>query len=84
MIKSEILVTYRYMWKVSGNDSVCVKVVTDLPAGHDLVVKAILNIEGLESAAREYLHEFDVSRIGQVVSLKENDQKKEVKNNETL
>lgn len=84
MIKSEILVTYRYMWKVAGNDSVCVKIVTDIPSGHEGVVAAILAIEGLESAAREYLHEFDVARIGQVVSLKEKNEKSEVKNNEAL
>lgn len=56
--------TYRYMWKVSGEDNLKFKIVSDVEEGHKFFQDELLKIENLDSCAYEYLHEYDVERIG--------------------
>lgn len=56
--------SYRYMWKLKDSDKVNFKIVTDVFEGISRFESELLKIEGLESCAREYLHEYDCSLIG--------------------
>lgn len=55
---------YRYMWLVEGSDSVNFKIVTDTVEGLQQFEQALLKVDGLKSAGKEYLHEYDCSAIG--------------------
>lgn len=55
---------YRYMWLMEGSDSVNFKVVTDTVEGLQAFEQALLKLDGLKSAGKEYLHEYEVSSIG--------------------
>lgn len=67
-----VIFTYRYLWKVNGNDSISVKIISDVKKGHEEFVAHLLGLENLESAGREYLHEYDVSLLAKFETLKEN------------
>lgn len=70
------LITYRYMWKISGDKSLKFKIVTDLPAAHELYVDNLIKYtDDLESFGREYVCEYSCSNIGLFEKL----YKKEVK-----
>lgn len=55
---------YRYMWQVDGNDSVNFKIVTDTADGLNLFESNLKKVDGIKNIAKEYLHEYDCSRIG--------------------
>lgn len=54
----------RYMWKILGSTSVNFKIITDTEDSLKAFEKAVLDLSGLESFGKEYLHEYDVSRVG--------------------
>lgn len=62
--EKQIVYTYRYMWRVKDSSQVNFKIVSDVRPGLDEFEKHLLALPGLESAGREYLHEYDCSLIG--------------------
>lgn len=63
-IEKVFVYTYRYMWKVDSSENVNFKIVSDTQEGVDAFEKALLSVDGLVSCAKEYLHQYDVSRVG--------------------
>lgn len=62
--------TYRYMWRVSGNDSINLKIVTDTKDGLRAFEKSLIDsVDNLDSFAREYLHEYDCTLLGKFENL---------------
>lgn len=61
--------TYRYMWQIKGSDKVNMKIVTDIEIGLIEFEKALLLVEGIEKAAKEYLHEYDCTLMGRFETL---------------
>lgn len=59
-----ILYTYRYMWKIKSSESINFKIVTDTEDGLMLFEEALLKLDGIVSCAKEYLHEYDCSKLG--------------------
>lgn len=57
------------MWKIKDSDTVNFKIISDVQAGHDLFVEELKKLPDLESAGSEYLHEYDVSKLGLFVSI---------------
>lgn len=58
--------TYRFMWKLKGSDLINFKVITDTSNGLASFEEALLKLQDLDSACKEYLSEIDVSLIGKV------------------
>lgn len=56
--------TYRYMWKVAGQDTINFKIVSDIDEGHSVFIENLKKIPDLESAGKEYLHEYNPTKIG--------------------
>lgn len=56
----------RYMWKIKGDNSIKYKIVTDLAEGQTAFEDALKALPDLEKATREYLSEFDCSKLGVV------------------
>lgn len=74
MCEKVLIYSYRYMWRVSDNsEGICFKVVTDTLQGLEEFEKALLSLDNLTDCAKEYLHEYDCSKIGIVFSLKKTD-----------
>ncbi|QXN75101.1 hypothetical protein [Microvirus mar26] len=61
-----VVYTYRYMWKLLGSSDINFKIVTDTDTGHSAFIDQIKGLNNLESAAREYLHEYDTTKIAVV------------------
>lgn len=55
---------YRYMWQVEGNESVNFKIVTDTSEGLSLFEDNLKKLDSVKNIAKEYLHEYDCSKIG--------------------
>lgn len=71
--------TYRYMWKYVDSDKINIKIVSDVLSGLEAFEKALLSSElvpSVELLGREYLHEYDVSKIGVFETLR-NDKKED-------
>lgn len=64
MDEKVVVYTYRYMWKCEGSDNVNFKIVSEPLEGIEEFEKALLNVEGIVRVSREYLHEYDVSKLG--------------------
>lgn len=74
MEKNVIIYTYRYMWRLKDSDSVCVKIVSDVLQGLSEFENQLLALDGLESACKEYVHEYSCELLGKVdVLLKKNE-----------
>lgn len=56
--------TYRFMWRLSGSDNICFKIVTDTSEGLKQFEDSLLKLENIELAGKEYLHEYDCSKLG--------------------
>lgn len=67
-----VIYTYRYTFvKVDDADGVInVKIISDTVAGHDALIVSLKADETIKQCAREYLHEYDVSQLGFIESLK--------------
>lgn len=78
-MKKVLVFSYRYIWKIKGSSNLNFKIVTDTLEGLLDFEKKLLSLEDIESAGKEYLHEYDCSKIGVFTSLKElvSDEKKE-------
>lgn len=59
-----IVFTYRYMWKNKGSSQICFKIVSDIDSGLKSFEEQLLALDNLESCAKEYLHEYDCSKVG--------------------
>lgn len=55
---------YRYMWQIDGNNRVNFKIVTDTVDGLNLFENNLKSLDGVKNIAKEYLHEYDCSKIG--------------------
>ena len=66
-----VVYTRRYMWKLKNSDSVNFKIFSDTEVGHAAFIKQLKLLPDLEKASYEYLHEYDVSKIGVFVDLAE-------------
>lgn len=62
--ENNVVYTFRYMWKIKGNTSVNFKIISDVLSGVQAFEDTLLRLENLDGCAREYLHEYDVSRVG--------------------
>lgn len=56
--------TYRFMWKIKDSSNICFKVITDTESGLEQFEKALLALDNLDKASKEYLSEMDCSKIG--------------------
>lgn len=72
-----LVFTYRYMWRVTGSDNLNFKIVTDTIEGLKVFEANLLAVEGLEVCGKEYLHEYDCSKIGVFETLKKSDKEVE-------
>lgn len=61
--------TYRYLWQIKGSDKINFKIVSDVPEGLELFEKQLLCVPDISKAAKEYLHEYDVSLVGKFDTL---------------
>lgn len=59
-----VLVTYKYMWRIRGEDRVRFRYLTDLPVGHEAFIQHIKSIDGISAFLREYICEYCVARVG--------------------
>lgn len=55
---------YRYMWKLNDSDKICFKIVTDIEEGLSSFEQSLLSLDNVVNIAREYLHQYDISKIG--------------------
>lgn len=62
--------TYRYVWRLKGSETLNFKIVTDTEKGLLEFEDKLFSIPEIESCGKEYLHEYEVSKIGVFVSLK--------------
>lgn len=69
MSEKIVVYTYRYMWKLKGSENVNFKIVSDTVAGLEAFEVELLKLDNLESAGKEYLHEYDVSCVGRFDSI---------------
>ena len=68
-----VLYTFKYLWTLSGEDNkgkVNFKVVTDTLSGLIEFEKEVLKMPNLERFGREYIQEYDCSRICKFDSIK--------------
>ncbi|WGL31171.1 hypothetical protein [Dipodfec virus UOA04_Rod_757] len=65
-----VVITYRYMWKTSQSDKVFFKIVSDTSVGLDEFERGLLSLPNLEHASKQYLHEYNVSKLSDIVTLK--------------
>lgn len=56
--------SYRYMWQTEGDESVNFKIHTDTCEGLKSFEDNLLLLPGIKNVAKEYLHEYDCSKIG--------------------
>lgn len=56
--------SYRYLWQIEGNESICFKIVTDTEEGLKQFETSLFALEGLIRASKEYLHEYDCTKCG--------------------
>lgn len=64
-----IVYTYRYVWKIEGSSTLNFKIVSDIDEGFKLFEKELLSLPGIERCAKEYLHEYDCTKIGKFDTL---------------
>lgn len=66
MQKENVIYTYKYLWTVKGDKTkVNIKIVSDVMQGHVVFVDSLKkNVADLDNLGREYLHEYDCSKIG--------------------
>lgn len=56
---------FRYLWTAEDKpDSICMKMVTDTEKGLEEFETALKALPGIKKIAKEYLHEYDCSRVG--------------------
>lgn len=61
---NNVVYSYRYMWKNKDSESINFKIVSDVLAGLASFEEQLKSFPDVESIAREYLHEYDCSKIG--------------------
>lgn len=62
-----VIFTYRYMWTLKGDTSrVNFKIISDTLEGHNSFISSLFNsfADKLDKVSREYLHEYNVSKLG--------------------
>lgn len=59
-----IIFSYRYMWRFTGSENIQFKIVTDTIQGLEKFEDELFKLDNLESVGKEYLHEYDCSKIG--------------------
>lgn len=68
----ENIVTRRYYWQTKSDDKkVNFKIISDVLQAHDQFISAIKSEIGdeLDKFSYEYLHEYDVAKLGSFVNL---------------
>ena len=71
-----IVYTYKYTWQTKEG-KMCVKFITDVPAGHAQFEKALRNDSNIESALAEYVSEVNFAFINLVRSIKVKEKEEE-------
>lgn len=64
-----MLITYRYLIKEKNDNQIKVKIVTETDEGHRLFVESVIQQLKPERFAREYVCEYDCSKIMLVTEL---------------
>lgn len=72
--------TYRFMWLVEGHDQINFKIVSDTEKGLAEFESSLKSLPGIVKAGKEYLHEYDVARIGVFTDILFSEDKKDEKN----
>lgn len=73
------LYSYKIMWTLKDTlDKVNFKIVTDTLEGIKSTIDIVKGINGLDKCCLEYLNEYDVSKIGLVLTLDEFEKPDEV------
>lgn len=62
--------TFRYMWRLKDSNQINFKIITDTLEGLKQFEETLKNQEDIILAGKEYLHEIDVSRITQIITIK--------------
>ncbi|WGL31163.1 hypothetical protein [Dipodfec virus UOA04_Rod_754] len=65
-----VVFTYRYMWKLTDSDKVFFKIISETTVGIDEFEKGLLLLPKLEHASKQYLHEYDVNKLSDIITLK--------------
>lgn len=65
-----VVFTYRYMWRLVDSENVNFKIVSDTVEGLKLFESNLLSDEAVVVCGKEYLHEYDCSKIGLFETLK--------------
>lgn len=67
----EKIITRRYVFDLADNPGqLCVKYVSEIPTGHELFIKGIMEDENVLSCIFEYVGEIDVAATGFVTTVK--------------
>ncbi|WGL31130.1 hypothetical protein [Dipodfec virus UOA04_Rod_736] len=76
---------YRYVWRIVGSDNLYFKIITGTPEDFSLFEESLLQSPDIVvvSVAREYLHEYDLSKISVLESIytSQSETETETKNN---
>lgn len=59
-----VIKTIRCMWSLKKSTTVNFKIITDTDEGIKLALNSICALKDIDKVAVEYLHEYDVSKIG--------------------
>lgn len=62
--------TFRYMWRLKDSDQINFKIITDTLEGLNQFEDVLKKQEDILLAGKEYLHEIDVTRITQIITIK--------------
>lgn len=62
--------TFRYMWRLKDSDQINFKIITDTLEGLNQFEDVLKKQEDILLAGKEYLHEIDVARITQIITIK--------------
>lgn len=58
--------SYRYLWRIGDDNKINFKIITDTETGLKQFEDALLKMEGISLACKEYLYELDVDKITRV------------------
>lgn len=72
-----IVYTFRYIWKenMEENTPISVKIVTGTMEEHEKIVENINKDNGIESCVREYVNEYDLTKLAYVENVKVKEEK---------
>ncbi|UPW41391.1 hypothetical protein [Dipodfec virus UA06Rod_17] len=76
------VVCYRYVWRIVGSDNLYFKIITGTQEDFSTFEESILHSPDVEivSLAREYLHEYDLTKMSVLESIYSSQAKDQIEN----